>query len=490
MKNQKGATSRRGWFWVVLLVMLWVAAGCAAPLIRPEAGPAAGSQTTSDVTRDKAAAPTNTETTAAQAAPAASQALPSDESYKEIPVGFTTEGFPYRGSPDAPIVIYEFSDYQCPFCSRYFVQTEPAINESFVRTGQVRVVFRDFPLAQLHPNAPAAHVAALCIAEQGSAATFWSMHDQLFSTQTIWSNLSDPAPHLTQLAEGLGVDMTRFQDCIASGVKQAVVEQGLADGQQLGISGTPSFSFVRLATSENFLLVGAQPYDQFAGMIDALIAGETPAQAQQPQPEQQGEGEIPFWATAEGLKPDAAKPGYTVAGDEYRGNPEAKVVVIEFSDFQCPYCRRHVEATQPILDQAFVETDKVLWVFKHFPLSIHPQAQAAGVASECAADQGQFWEMHELLFTTVDQWSVSDPSAVFNQLASQLALDAEQFATCLADDGVAQRVQSDLQEGAAFVQGTPTFVVLFNGEGRLIPGALPAERFQQALQQVLDTVGE
>ena len=88
-----------------------------------------------------------------------------------------------------------------------------------------------------------------------------------------------------------------------------------------------------------------------------------------------------------------------MAGDEYRGNTDAKVTVIEFSDFQCPFCKQHVEETQPALDEEFVDSGKVMWVFKHFPLSIHPQAPAAGAAAECAADQGKFWEMHELLFS-------------------------------------------------------------------------------------------
>ncbi|MGL4648568.1 MAG: thioredoxin domain-containing protein, partial [Caldilineaceae bacterium] len=70
---------------------------------------------------------------------------PTDESFNGLPVGFTDEGWPFRGNPSAPVTMYEFSDYQCPFCNRYFVQTEPAINETYVQSGQLRVVFRDLP---------------------------------------------------------------------------------------------------------------------------------------------------------------------------------------------------------------------------------------------------------------------------------------------------------------------------------------------------------
>jgi protein-disulfide isomerase len=466
MDKREGAPVRRAWFWLTLVIvfaLVFTLVGCAMPPIQTPT-PAAD-------------APTATPATAA--AP-----VVVTERFKDLPVGFTAEGHPFRGAPDAPITIYEYSDFGCPFCARYFVQTEPALDDAFVRDNQVRVVFRDFPIVQLHPTAPAAHVAALCVAEQGSAAAYWEMHDEIFATQTVWTNLADPQPHLVRLADRVGVDMARFEDCVASGAMDARIEQSLAEGQALGVTGTPTFNFVREATSENFLLVGAQPYEQFAGMITALVAGETPTQAEQAAAG--GDPQIPFWATAEGLVPDPERPGYTLAGDLYRGNPDASVVVIEFSDFQCPYCRRHVQETQPVLDEEFVETDQVMWVFKHFPLTMHPQAEAAGVAAECAGDQQQFWEMHDLLFEHVEDWSVSNPMPVFTGYAETLGLDMDQFNACAADGEAQARVQQDLNEGLPFVQGTPTFIVLFNGDGRIIPGALPADRFSEALQQIID----
>ncbi|MDQ3250175.1 MAG: DsbA family protein [Chloroflexota bacterium] len=433
------------------------------------------------ITATASLTPTTAPTTSTGAAATGIQ-----EKYKDLPVGFTSEGFAYRGNPDAPITMIEFSDYQCPFCSRYFIETEPAINESYVRNGQVRVIFRDFPLEQLHPNAPAAHAAALCVADQGAAA-FWSMHDQLFQTQAQWQALPDPNPYFAQLAATIGTDVDLYNTCVGEGAKTAIIEASLAEGQALGFSGTPSFHFIRAATDETFQLVGAQPYAQFASLLDALVAGESPEQATEPEP---GSDEIPFWATAEGLTPNPEQPGYTAAGDPYRGNPEAKVVVVEFSDFQCPFCRRHSEDTQPALDETFVATDQIMWVFKNFPLDIHPQAPAAAVAAECAGDQGKFWEMHALLFANVAAWSISDPNSVLSDLAQQLALDADQFSACLSGEEAAQRVESDMADGTQFVQGTPTFIVLFNGEGRIIPGALPIDRFTTALQEVLDSVVE
>jgi protein-disulfide isomerase len=142
------------------------------------------------------------------------------------------------------------------------------------------------------------------------------------------------------------------------------------------------------------------------------------------------------------------------------------------------------------LDESFVDSEQVQWVFKHFPLDIHPQAVAAGVAAECAADQQKFWEMHDLLFAHVEQWSINDSAPVFAGYASELALDVDQFNACLVAGDALARVQSDTSDGAPFVQGTPTFIVLFNGEGRIIPGALPADSFATALQEVLDQAAQ
>jgi protein-disulfide isomerase len=324
------------------------------------------------------------------------------------------------------------------------------------------------------------------VADQ-SAELYWEMHAQLFRTQTEWSNSTDPLPVFARLAEDAGADPAAYAECMttADTEKQPIIDAGLAAGQAAGITGTPSFQFIG-EDGIPYLLVGAQPFDQFALYIDSMLTGEKPPVPQEEAAAQQGEQQIPFWATAEGWLPDPERPGFNMAGDVYRGNPDAKVTVIEYSDFQCPFCKQHVEETQPALDEEFVDTGKVMWVFKHFPLSIHPQAPAAGAAAECAADQGKFWEMHEALFASQDTWAVEDPNPVFEELAAGIDLDAAAFSACLADGATAERVTSDMTEGAPFVQGTPTFIVLYNGEGQIIPGALPIDTFRQVLQQAVD----
>lgn len=495
-ESQPSAPRRRRYIAVFAVIAIVITLLAACVMTVPSEAPAdsESAQTTEEAASDSteeadttAEAETAAETEESDSAealePVEAWLSGEEEEYRGIPVGFTEEGFPYRGSLDAPVVLYEYSDFACPFCSRYFVQTEPAINEQYVRDGIVRVVFREFPLEQLHPNAPSAHAASLCVAEQG-AANYWEMHGEIFNTQAEWSQNPDALYFLEGLAQEIGVDIDQYKECMASAEVYEMIDAGIEDARTLGFQGTPSFNFVSAESGESFDLVGAQPYEQFATYIDAIAAGDAPVDPQA-QAESGGE-EIPFWATEEGLTPNPDNAGQTMAGDYFRGNPDAEVVVVEFSDFQCPFCRRHTEDTQPVLDEAFVDTDEVMWVFKHFPLQIHPQAPMAGAAAECAGEQEMFWEMHHLLFEETNAWSVSDPTDALIELAGQLELDTEAFTACLADEASLAAVDADMADGAPFVRGTPTFIVLKDGAGSIIPGALPAESFSEALQGILD----
>jgi protein-disulfide isomerase len=290
------------------------------------------------------------------------------------------------------------------------------------------------------------------------------------------------------LAEQTGIDMAVYEACMTSHEMQSVVQERVDAAFARGFNATPSFQVVRSTDNAIFEVIGAQPYEQFAGIVDAALAGEMPVAAA-PQPEQPQQEGIPFWATAEGWQPDPDRPGYNMAGDEYRGDVNAPLTVIEFSDFQCPFCGRHNAETQPALDEKYVDTGKVLWVYKHFPLNIHPQAPAAGVAAECGAEQGKFWEMHAALFGSVEEWSIDEPTDVFISVATEVGLDADAFATCLSDPEIQARVDSDMAEGAQFVQGTPTFIIVRGQEGSIIPGALPEATFSEVLDEQLAAAG-
>jgi protein-disulfide isomerase len=404
------------------------------------------------------------------------------ETYQGIPVGFTTDGHPFRGNADAAVTLVEYTDYVCPFCARYFQQTLPVLLDKYGRSGQVKFVVDDFPLDSLHPTAPQGAAAAACVAEQG-AARFWQMHDALFKDQQEWGRLPDPASFLADAAKKTGVNMNTYKQCMTSGRVKAQVEQRVAASKALGFTGTPSFQFVQQKTGKTYTLVGAQPVDVFATWLDALLAGKEPPQTQKP-----ARPELPEWAKAEGLAPDPKRPGFTVAGDPYKGNPSAKLVLVEFGDFQCASCQRHVLATQPELDKRFVESGDVLWVVKHFPLRIHSHAPVAAAAAECAGDQGKFWAMHHLLFERMEQWSTGDDAdAALARLASELKLDGVGFSACLKGRTALERVLRDLYDGQAIgIRSIPAFILLHGGTSYVLTGARSTEQFAATLEQQLE----
>jgi protein-disulfide isomerase len=151
--------------------------------------------------------------------------------------------------------------------------------------------------------------------------------------------------------------------------------------------------------------------------------------------------------------PETTKAKFDLAGRPMKGNKDAKVTIVEFSDFQCPYCSRATPQVQALLD-AF--PNDVAVYFLHFPLSFHQQAMPAAVASECANRQGKFWEMHDKIFAAQDSLA-SEP---WKNFATELGLDAAKFTACLTDPAVAEFVKADMKQGeVAGVEGTPSFYI-------------------------------
>lgn len=168
------------------------------------------------------------------------------------------------GDLKAPVTIVEFGDYQCPFCGRMFKNVEPLLREDYIKTGKVRMVYRDF--AFLGPESQAAALASQCAAEQGK---FWAYHDGLYEAEVADGkehngNLS--AAFLKSLAGKLGLDQTKFNSCFDSQKYKAEVEKDYKDGVAAGVQGTP-------ATFINGKLVsGAVPYSSFKTLIEEALA--------------------------------------------------------------------------------------------------------------------------------------------------------------------------------------------------------------------------
>ncbi len=172
----------------------------------------------------------------------------------------------------------------------------------------------------------------------------------------------------------------------------------------------------------------------------------------------------------------------TVDDDPGQGPEDAAVTIIEFSDFQCPYCARFVTETLPLILENY--GDQVRFVFRDFPLtSIHPYALKAAEAAECADDQDAFWEYHDLLFANQSALDVDS----LKSYAAEVGLDTNAFDECLDSDKPMEEVRSDLEDGAAAgVRGTPAFFV----NGTLVSGAQPYSEFESAIEAALADAGQ
>ena len=176
--------------------------------------------------------------------------------------------------------------------------------------------------------------------------------------------------------------------------------------------------------------------------------------------------------------PPAGKVQVSVDDDAVLGDSDAPVTMIEFSDYECPFCGRHFSDTYPQIKKDYVDTGKVKIVFRDFPLSFHPNAQKAAEAAECAGEQGKYYEMHDKLYQNQQALDVASLKAY----AQQLGLKTADFNKCLDDGKMASEISKDASEGGSYgVQGTPAFFI----NGKLVSGAQPFAAFKAAIDAEL-----
>ena len=348
--------------------------------------------------------------------------------------------------------IIEYSDFQCPFCSR----AAPTVDQIKSTYGdKVRITYKHFPLESIHPDALGAAIAAECVRKLDGEEAFWTYHDTLFANQGALDSAS-----LKRYAQAQGV--SGFDSCFDSKETEATIREHMAEGTARGVRGTPSFWI------GDELVVGALPFEQFKAVIDRKLSGEAaPAPA----------------APAAPTAPAAPAARVDVAtGKNVLGEADAPVTIVEFSDFQCPYCQRFYTQTEQQIVDAYVTTGKARIAYRHFPLSFHQNAQISAEAAECAADQGKFWEMHDLLFTRGQGDGTGLDSTNLKAYAKELGLNTATFNTCLDSGAKTAMVQADFAAGqAAGVSGTPAFFI----NGRSLVGAQPFSAFQAAIDAEL-----
>jgi len=331
----------------------------------------------------------------------------------------------------------------------------PLLDEAYIQTGKVYFVYKEYPV--LGQKSVMASFAAQCAADQGK---FWEMHDWLFQNK---SRISPDG--LKQAARELGLDGAAFDACFDDQTPRPRIQEDFDEGRRWGARGTPTF-FIN-----GRIIGGLLPKEQFLQIVDAVLAEAT-------------SGDLPDNVL---LPTPTPTPDLDFEEETHAvmGNPDAPVTMIEFSDYQCPFCLRYFNDTLEKVKANYVETGKVFYVFKDFPITqIHPQAPKAAEAAECAGEQGQYWAMHDRLFQGQQaEWN-QNPDAVniFKGYAEELGLDMDAFNDCFDSGKYADEVAADLDEGLrAGVTGTPSFFI----NGQMVSGAQPYEVFEQVLNAAL-----
>jgi protein-disulfide isomerase len=171
-----------------------------------------------------------------------------------------------KGSPTAPITVYEMSDFQCPYCRSFALETFRALEKEYISPGKVRWVFINFPLTSIHANAVAAASTALCAARQGA---FWPVHDLLYTHQDTWAPLKEPGPFFLSLADSAGISKPKLLACVKSPATTSEIRYEAEGAERSGAGSTPSFYI------EGGLLTGAHPLPLFRQVLDSIYTVKT-----------------------------------------------------------------------------------------------------------------------------------------------------------------------------------------------------------------------
>lgn len=424
----------------------------------------------STIKGDSSAAPPSGEPAPGAVAAAPGPAARPEQALAKVPV---TAGDPQWGSVDAPVTIVEISDFQCPFCAR----VQPTLEQLKAKYGptKLRLVYKHNPLPFHKDAKPAAEAAAAVFMLRGSEA-FFQFHGLAFANQQALTG-----ENFALWATRAGVGAADLQAWLDSGRARQKVEDDMRIAKQVGASGTPAFRI------NGVVLSGAQPLDKFVEVVDQqleaarqLTQSGTPPRlvyvtltdknfvdpaplpsAKQPEPQDEGAWNVPV-----------------LADDPQRGPKDALVTLIEFSEYQCPFCKR-VETTLEELRRLYGKDLRMVW--KDNPLPFHPRAMPTaklGRAVFQTKGNDAFWKLHDALFASQPKLEDSDLEDIFGKQG----LAWKPLQTLSESKKIAQRIEESMELASDFeARGTPHFFI----NGRRLSGAQPVEAFQKLIDEEL-----
>ena len=385
---------------------------------------------------------------------------------------------PVKGPDDALVTIIEFADFQCPYCIE---SVEPLADAMDDFEGDVRLIFKHYPLPG-HRNAAPAAYASWAAHQQGD---FWEFHERLFTSR-------GSIDQIPEWVKERSLDAAKFGRDMESPEARRSVDMDMLAGSKVGVSGTPAF-FVN-----GHLYKGKRTAADWKKIIEAEldyakeIADGGVARAEVYEHLMKDALDRQAGAPERGAKaPRERRPGepdevtiykVPVEGRPVKGPETALVTIVEFADYHCPYCSKVKGDLEYLLERY---PNDVRLVYVQRPLgSLHPKARDASKAALAAHKQGKFWEYHDKLFLRR-----LDSMEQFEALATELGLDLEQFRADYDSDEIGQQLAADQKLAEQYgINGTPAFFI----NGRYLSGAqtfpvfdeLVRERLAEAQQMV------
>ncbi|HTQ05987.1 MAG TPA: thioredoxin domain-containing protein, partial [Polyangiaceae bacterium] len=407
---------------------------------------------------------------------AGATASAGDQSAASVPV---TAADPQWGKPNAPVTVVEISDFECPFCGRV-VPTLKQIKETY-GPDKVRFVFKHSPLPFHKDARPAADAAATVMGLGGSDA-FWKWHDEAFANQR-----SLTPENFQKWATDAGIDGAKFKSALDAKKFTSKVDDDLAFAKKVGANGTPAFRINGVSVS------GAQPFDKFKEVIDAQLgeAQKLVASGVKPSdvyvqltnknfsaPADRGDEQKKPQKNADDEDDKSVWKVPVASDDPIRGNKDALVTIIEYSDFQCPFCKR-VEDTLKQVMTTYGNDVRIVW--KDNPLPFHPRAKPAATLARFAyktKGEKTFWDVHDALYESQPKLEDDDLKGI----AEKFGVSWDGAKKAIDNNTFGDRIDASVDQAADFqARGTPHFFI----NGVRLSGAQPFEKFKATIDEQL-----
>ena len=383
---------------------------------------------------------------------------------------------PVWGAEDALVTIVLFDDFECPFCSRLY-GTYEQLKKDY--EGKIRIAFINLPLG-FHKKAKDAAYAAAAAHKQGK---FWEVYSFLFTRQKEWNHVENFKEWIESKKEELPVEWEQFQKDMESKNIENLVAEDIKTATSLGLRGTPA-SFVN-----GRFISGALPIESFKKVIDEELkkAEDKGAKGDALYREIIKEGK-PAVAKTNGNRAEKEKEDpnkvYDVklSGKEAsKGAKNPKVTIIEFSDFQCPFCSRAFATVEGVAEKY---KNDVKIVYKNFPLSFHKEAKPAALFAHAVKrlyGDEKFFKLASILYAKQNEWK-ADHEAKFEAYAKEIGADWAKVKAEAAKPETEAAVSEDIREaGNHNLRGVPAFFI----NGKKVGGAKPAEVFESMIESVI-----